>query len=151
VTRSIIIFAIGITLVGRIASACVGETLEQCEARYGKKTHVGGDAFKFEKNGTSIIVQFVNHRSVRELFTLESGQNLTEGRVIGLLNENSGGASWKTRVENVAYCWRKYERADRAAVAIYVWAASPNGKVGKLLEIRSWKESVPKKPSDSGL
>ena len=149
--RSVIILAVTIALFARPAFARIGETAEECEARYGNKTgQIGTHAFTFSKDHITITVLFENDRSVREMFTPEFGEGISEQQVVDLLSANSGGSSWKVQKENVTQGWRKYERADGAALATYEWQITLNGKAGKSLMIRSWKEAVPNKPSDTG-
>ncbi len=143
----------------QISFARLGETLDQCEARYGRKTGelvavAGVDSatekvFTFIKDHINIAVVFRDDVSIREVFTAQPGDSLSESRVEDLLNANADGSTWKMTVESVASGWRKYERTDGKALAAYEWENTSFGRRGKSLNIRAWKD-VAKKASESG-
>jgi hypothetical protein len=84
------------------------------------------------------------------MFTPESSSAISEEKSLDILNANSGASTWTMTIDNVAQGFRKYERADGGATAVYeFFINSASEKAGKSLTIRSWK-SVTKKPSDSG-
>lgn len=82
------------------AFARIGETLDECEARYGSKTgSVAADQITFQRGGITIIVRVRDGRSIQEDFAPEAGGRLSESQIEQLLNENAEGSTWERNGE----------------------------------------------------
>ena len=85
------------------ASARLGETETQIEARYGKPTEIltplkdNLPRKVYEKNGMEIIVSYINGKSCSEDYSHQGGDNappITSDEVAELLNKNSLDSDW---------------------------------------------------------
>lgn len=131
------------------ASARLGETPDQCAMRYGNSTGASGQFTIYSKDHILIAVLFEAGRSVREVFSSEPGAFLNEKQVVDLLNANSESAPWKITRDSPGF--RKYERADSGAIALYEWITLAGGeRGGKQLTIRAWPSKVPQQEPASG-
>ncbi len=103
----IILLFLAVTLGFSPLSARVGETLDQCNKRYGKAISTpqvydfGDEAkdlayFNFEKNGIAIQIGFLKGNAADLSFhhTGTTGE-LTQVEIDTLLAANSGGMTWK--------------------------------------------------------
>jgi hypothetical protein len=111
-------FALSFALT--IASVCtlnarIGETLEQCKARYSAVGQLGTDEFKFRQGHINIIVHVRNGRSIQEDFAAEGGTSLSESDFAELLQENSEGSTWEVNGETATII--SYTRKDGRATA----------------------------------
>ena len=124
--RAINLFAIVIMACVLPAEARIGETLEQCKARYGEAETQDApppaeQCYLFHKNGIMVVVALVGGRAAQIVYAAvsprgESGE-LSGTQVTGLLAANSNGGSW-TRSDDVGptVYWM---RSDRQVVAVY--------------------------------
>jgi hypothetical protein len=104
------------------AFARLGETIDECIARYGPGIRIGdpqsdSPIYQFEKYDIKIRVWFLGNRSVCETFARENG-NLGDFFISDILTGNSQGSSWtpmKFGDSSIAY-----SRADGKAIAQYM-------------------------------
>jgi hypothetical protein len=104
------------------AQARLGETLEQCTARYGDVVSTNADAIGekgvvYQKNGYIIAVVIFNGRAARETFGKINGNALSDNEMKTLLDsESSSGNLWLDHDNNDAH--QTWVREDNA-VALY--------------------------------
>jgi hypothetical protein len=109
-------FFAGSLILATFAFARIGETLDECKARYtGLESSIGFDEFKFKRGSITVIVHIRNGRSVQEDFAPERGSSLSESDFAELLQENSEGSTWKLLSETPSHM--SYTRADGRATA----------------------------------
>ena len=79
-----------------IASARLGETVEQCRARYGHEKEANQNTLAFLKNGMIVGIEFHNFRAAKIVFTHENDATplLTMPEVRALLDANRGPSTW---------------------------------------------------------
>jgi spore coat protein CotH len=104
--------------------ARIGETEQECAARYGEPIKKFPDnSSAYQKSGLAIIITFFNGKAdsigYRKIATnaLGKGEQLSENEVEILLNSNSGGVSWKQRA--VISVNRNWETEDGEFLATY--------------------------------
>jgi hypothetical protein len=109
-----------LAMAAHSASARIGETLEQCIARYGQPVlplKEGGPAI-FVKSNVAICVTFYQGRADMLVFWKrnDTGQKgpLSDGEVSLLMNANAGGHSW--------------QKADNGGSTISAWKTD-DGKI----------------------
>jgi hypothetical protein len=100
-----------------IAQARIGETLDECKARYeGPTGQLASDQFTFRQGGhITIIVHVRDGRSIQEDFAPESGGVLSETEMAEFLQANSEGSTWEITSETPTYI--SYVRKDGRATA----------------------------------
>jgi len=83
------------------ATARIGETLAQCQVRYGKEIRTANGCSVFIKTGFYIMVQFYEGRADSILFRkveqniLDIPVEISLNEVHNLLRQNGGGQAWK--------------------------------------------------------
>jgi hypothetical protein len=99
-----------------VAQARIGETLDECKARYGGPTgQIALDQFTFNQGHITIIVHVRDGRSIQEDFAPEPGGVLSETQMAEFLQENSEGSTWEILSETPTYI--SYYRKDGRATA----------------------------------
>ena len=83
------------------AFARLGETLQQCEQRYGKPAQSDATSLTFQKSGFFLIVYFfegkcdkITYRKV-EQNALGKGVEISDNELSQLMQLNAGGRQWK--------------------------------------------------------
>lgn len=76
------------------ASARIGETFDQCEARYGEWRGRDGRLFSFTKNNINAKCEFNPDRICRFIM-FTAGKGLDLGLIDALLGANAGASTWK--------------------------------------------------------
>lgn len=77
----------------RAGSTRIGETLEQCTARYGDPVMERVNSAGFEKNGIRILVDFREDGRAASILYMQAG-GFSEQEVERLLKLNGGGQRW---------------------------------------------------------
>ena len=96
--------------------AGLGETLDQCVARYGFRTgNSAADQITFVRDHITITVHFRGDRSIQEDFTPEHGSTISEAQGVEILRENSEGSAWEISGETPVAT--TYIRKDGRATA----------------------------------
>jgi hypothetical protein len=137
----ILAFSLSVALFAQPSFARLGETLDECEARYGfRNGQIGANAYTFNQDHILITVVFKNDRSVCEMYTSEASSSMSEEQVLDILNTNSSASSWTITLDKPGF--RKYT-CFRAATAVYAWQPTSDGsRFGKSLIVRSWPSSA---------
>jgi hypothetical protein len=84
-----------------LANARIGETLEQCRARYGKEIRQANGCFGFIKAGFFIMVQFYDGKADSIVFRkveqniLDIPVEISPNEIQNLLKQTGGGQAWK--------------------------------------------------------
>lgn len=99
---------LAVLLVCQSASARIGETLEQCIARYGKPVHVHPveDLVQFEKNEIKITVVFLRATCQAIMFESAISDELTDAQLKILLTANLGDSYTELDNEESGRRWR---------------------------------------------
>jgi len=114
------------------AEARLGETEEQCVARYGspepsKPGVDNGNTLVFKKNGIEIDARFENGKCVDLSFSKEDGTDFTDDEISTLLSLNSQGLVWKVNPNPIQFSGSKtvaeWTRADGANASH--WLSDP--------------------------
>ena len=110
-------------LVPTVAAARLGETIEECDARYGKPTQVEAGAVfaksierTYSKDGFTIKVLFVDGRA--EMISYLHPSVLTGEQVTKLLNNNARGQVWHETPNGSANVYGSWE-TPKGATAEY--------------------------------
>ena len=96
ITATLITLALATTAPGRI-----GETLVQCQARYGKEIRGADGCFIFIKSGFYIMVHLYEGKADSILFRkveqniLDIPVEISPNEIQNLLKQNGGGKAWK--------------------------------------------------------
>jgi hypothetical protein len=105
--------------------ARIGETEQECAARYGEPIKkLSNDSLLFKKSDLGIIITFFNGKAdsitYRKIATnvLGKGEQISENEIEILLNSNSGGVPWKKRVAISTN--RNWETENGELVATYI-------------------------------
>jgi hypothetical protein len=99
-----------------VAQARIGETLDECKARYeGSGGQIAADQFVFKRSHVTIVVHVRNGHSIQEDFAPEAGKVLSETETAQFLQENSEGSIWEIVGETPTYI--SYSRKDGRATA----------------------------------
>ncbi len=106
--------------------ARLGESLEECKARYGEPYEVLQESSTacFNKAGLTVIIQFDKGRAAGIVFhkKKEAGETviapLSDTELVALLASNSGGATWVER-EDLDLVKKIYDTKDESRLAIY--------------------------------
>ena len=128
-------------IAGR-AEARLGETVEECTARYGNVISIKSEGppdfpqYCFRKGDVEIRVRFLNKISGQEIFYGAEDGQLSESEVSQILTANKQGSTWgaitPTRQaqdkEHYAVAWMML-RSDGLARAQYVVLASNHSNV----------------------
>src|SRR6266446_6044548 len=143
----ILVLSLSTALFARESFARIGETLDECETRYGfRNGQIGPNAYTFHEDHILITIVFKNDRSVCEMYTPEASSSMSEEQALDILSANLSGSSWQITLDKPGF--RKYESVG-AATAVYAWQRTSDGsKFGKSLTVRSWP-SAPKEQSSS--
>jgi hypothetical protein len=89
-----------------IASARIGENIDQCRARYGKEISVSPEtkSLLFQKGDFSILITFNGGKAttlmISRLFQGNSS-SISSAQIESLLSSNGGGSKWKMIKENL--------------------------------------------------
>lgn len=84
-----------------LANARIGETLEQCRARYGKEIRQANGCFGFIKAGFFIMIQFYEEKADSIVFRkvetniLDIPVEISLNEIQNLLKQNGNGQTWK--------------------------------------------------------
>jgi len=110
-----------ILLMPVFAFTRIGETVEECEARYGKTLGKENNELGFRKGGFWIKVTFYQGIAESVSYIKEGpGIKISDNEIAILLQSNSGGKKWKECVFPVNIKGMKYwETEDGALIAIY--------------------------------
>ncbi len=105
------------------AEARLGETLEQCKARYGEPVREMGGAYAFKKSGLLVVAEFYEGKASGILYqstTLDtSGRTvaLSDGEIEALLKAEGGDQEWeKVGADSEQAIWRT---SGGAVAAVY--------------------------------
>lgn len=106
------------------AVARIGETLEQCQVRYGKGIPADG-RFLFRKAGFYIIIEFYDGKADMIAFRkvekniLGISAPISDNEIQNLLKQNGGGQTWK-KAEEVMFDsgWRTEDEKLLAAYSM---------------------------------
>jgi hypothetical protein len=124
------LFIVAIFALTCSAFARLGETLEQCEARYGSviriindKEHGEFPSYLFQKGNVAIAVRFFNGRSAQEDFVPLTGR-FSDDQIEEILTANSENARYtidrRTGIAGApSFESRVYSRSDGLAQAHY--------------------------------
>lgn len=114
-----LMFIITTALLLSAAQARIGETLDECNARYGAGARAFTDGYEhavWQKGEVIISAYFLNEKCERIRFEkTRHGPALTDADAAILVEANSGGLSWKECFELIG---REWERSDKA-VALF--------------------------------
>jgi signal transduction histidine kinase len=139
------IVVIGALIAPTLASARIGETMPECEKRYGKPAKLEASQFApkaveatYDKDGLSIHVLFIDGRAEKIIYAQPSA--FTDEETTKLLANNAGGETWKAASAGDSSVYRSWETA-KGATAEYLkpkpW--EPLASFQYCLEIRSSK------------
>jgi hypothetical protein len=80
--------------------ARIGETLDECQQRYGSATgDVSASDITFRRDSVIIVIHFRRGKSFQEDFAPESGARLNEAQIKQFLDENAEGSTWEANGE----------------------------------------------------
>ncbi len=98
-SRSVLSAIAVITLTTSILFARIGETEEECAARYGEPTKkLPNNSFLYQKSDLNIFIIFFNGKADAIAYSkIAKGQQLSENEIETLLESNSGGVPWQKR------------------------------------------------------
>jgi hypothetical protein len=105
------------------AVARIGETLEQCQSRYGKEIRRANGCSVFIKAGFYIMVQFYEGKADSILFRkveqniLDMPVEISPNEIQNLLKQNGGGKTWKETHEVII--GSSWATEDRSVLAGY--------------------------------
>jgi hypothetical protein len=129
------LFLMTLFVLPRIAQCRLGETLEECKARYGKPVEVKKDAALFLKNGMTVSVHFtggkVDEISYYRRDSKDSRKSVspTEAEVNILLRANAQDTSWELELAHRHDAlWRSKEKglsAFRTPQSLTISIADP--------------------------
>jgi hypothetical protein len=99
--------------------ARIGETEQECAARYGEPTKtLPNNSLLYEKSDLNIFIIFFNGKADAIAYgKIAKGQQLSESEIELLLKSNSGGAPWQERA--VISMNRNWETEDGELLANY--------------------------------
>ena len=113
--RLLVLFAL-VCLFGHVASANLGQTPQQVEARYGAGKEVLAEApaesaraYFFHR--MAILVEYWKGTSCSEQYQKADKSAITEAEAASILTANVGAATWRQTPENT------WVRSDKAAIA----------------------------------
>ncbi len=111
-----------------IARGRLGETLDECQARYGELLRIESSfredypQYCFRKGDIEIRVRLLNGKSGQEIFFVAEGGNISQSQISEILTANSQGASWNDvpieSTDSYPPIWKKL-RSDGLAKACY--------------------------------
>ncbi|MDQ2868302.1 MAG: hypothetical protein M3R59_07825 [Verrucomicrobiota bacterium] len=120
--RFLPILVLLLSSIPQLSLARIGETIGECELRYGPATgRISADEIPFYRSHVVIVVHLRAGRSIREDFGPESGGILSEEQIADFLGQNSEGSTWEISGETPTYT--TYLRKDLRAIA---QVAKPN-------------------------
>lgn len=104
-TPSLVPFAVLMFSLPSVSTARIGETLQQCIARYGQPdsgpeesvVHPKATDCAFIKNGLDVSVVFYQGKAVDIMFRKVDGSSFNPSEIDELLKANGGGSMWKER------------------------------------------------------
>ncbi len=122
--KSLLLLSLFITLTTPVL-ARIGETPEQCEARYGAPYISKEEATYHNKAGFHVVCTYAQGKCAQITFTHTQDDNrrstpLSEAEITTLLKANSGGKTWKEAGED------SWETEDLEAIY------SPSGRSAML-------------------
>jgi hypothetical protein len=99
--------------------ARIGETEQECTARYGEPVKKGSnDSLLYQKSDLNIFITFFDGKAdAIAYWKIAKGEQLSENEVEILLNSNSGGVPWKKRA--VISMDREWETENGELLATY--------------------------------
>jgi hypothetical protein len=111
--KPLILFAACLVMASN-AFGRIGETLEECNTRYGKVTMIGDEAH-FKKKGMSIIIWFRDKKAA--LIKFLADHKMSDVEIDTLLKANGGASEW-IKVSETKYkgAWGT---ADNKVIAWY--------------------------------
>lgn len=100
------------------AQARLGESPEQCAARYGEPNRTEEDIFIYVKNGFEVGIIYMSDMAQAMFIRRQDGEELSDHIIKTLLESNSQGNTWteKTILESFHTHW---VRSDGFAAASY--------------------------------
>lgn len=129
------LFLMTLFVLPRIAQCRIGETFEECKARYGKPVEVKKDAASFLKNGMYVSVHFAGGKvdeisySRKDAKDSKKSVRPTDAEVDILLRANAQDTSWDFEVAHRHdVLWRNTEKglsALRTQQALTISIADP--------------------------
>ena len=86
-----------VTLTTSTLLARIGETEQECAARYGEPTKkLSNNRFLYQKSDLKIFIIFFNGKADAIAYSkIAKGQQLSENEIETLLETNSGGVPWQ--------------------------------------------------------
>jgi hypothetical protein len=99
-SRSLLAAIAAVTLTTSTLFARIGETEQECAARYGEPTKtLPNNSFLYQKSDLNIFIIFFNGKADAIAYSkIAKGQQLSENEIEILLKSNSGGVPWKKRL-----------------------------------------------------
>jgi hypothetical protein len=98
--------------------ARIGETEQECAARYGEPVQKRNDKLLYQKSDLNVFITFFNGKADAIAYRkIAKDQQLSENEVEILLNSNSGGVPWKKRA--VISANREWETENGELLATY--------------------------------
>jgi hypothetical protein len=94
VMRTNLLIAAVASLLNLSASARVGETVAECDARYGKPVLVEGLRRTYAMKGFVVIQEFENGKAAVSVYKSASGKDLTEGEKTVFVNAEKSFGKW---------------------------------------------------------
>jgi hypothetical protein len=117
-------------LVPTVVAARIGETIEQCDTRYGTPTKVeAGDSFAnsvertYRKDGFTVQVLFVDGRA--EKISYSQLAAFTDEQISKLLSNNTNGETW--------------ESAPNGNYDVYGSWETPGGATAEYFKLKPWE------------
>ena len=98
-SRSLLAAIAAVTLTTATLCARIGETEQECAARYGEPTKkLPNNSFLYQKSDLNIFIIFSNGKADAIAYSkIAKGQQLSENEIELLLTSNSGGIPWQKR------------------------------------------------------
>ena len=95
------------------ASARVGETVAECDKRYGTPTKIEGDSRAYSKNDIGVVAKFRAGKCIRITYTIP--EDSTHTRIDDLLEANVGSSQWSRPLGDLG--WKRWKTADGVKMA----------------------------------
>jgi hypothetical protein len=98
-SRSLLAAIAAVTLTTSTLLARIGETEQECAARYGEPTKkLSNSSFLYQKSDLKIFIIFFNGKADAIAYSkIAKGQQLSENEIETSLETNSGGVPWQKR------------------------------------------------------
>jgi hypothetical protein len=129
--RTRLVFIWILTLCPSVSSfARLGETLDECKARYGDvaRTEYSREDYPqycFLKGNIEIRVRLLSGVSAQEIFFGRDGNRMSQAQITEILQANSGGVEWRNAPPEDYAAWNLV-RSDGKAHATYDVMATIN-------------------------